>query len=402
MSAEHAGLRRARRMLALQALGGVIVGVLVVGLVTVAFVVLAQNHTTDSELRALAAAPQTTALPAGTWVVTVAADGQRVASAGAPTGLPRPEQQRRARTSGSDVVEETYVGAREYRTLTRPVDGSVVQAGVDLAPIEEERQRVLAALALAAAIACAVAAWLGTLLARRALTVWDEALARQRQFIADASHELRTPLARLALRSELLDRDLRAAGVPEPVLRDVTLLRQDSATLAEVMEDLLHAAEVSDRPDAGELVDVSEVVGDALALCQVVAEDRGLRLEATIEQVAAVRGSQPALRRVVDALVDNAMRYARTRVQVLVAPGEQGEVVLTVADDGPGLSSADPQQVFRRFARDDRSSSGFGLGLALVRDVVHRHGGSVDVESSEAGARFVVHLPAEVVDAEIA
>ena len=389
-------------MLALQALGGVVVGVLVVGLVTVAFVVLAQNHTTDSELRALAAAPQTTALPAGTWVVRVAADGQRSASAGAPAGLPRPEQQRRARASGADVVEETYVGAREYRTLTRPVDGSVVQAGVDLAPIEEERQRVLVALALAAAIACAVAAWLGTLLARRALAVWDEALARQRQFIADASHELRTPLTRLALRSELLDRDLRAAGVPEPVLRDVTLLRQDSATLAEVMEDLLHAAEVSDRPDAGELVDLSEVVRDALALCQVVAEDRGLRLEASIEQVAAVRGSQPALRRVVDALVDNAMRYALTRVQVLVAPGERGEVVLTVADDGPGLSSADPQQVFRRFARDDRSSSGFGLGLALVRDVVHRHGGSVDVESSDAGARFVVHLPAESVDAEIA
>lgn len=389
-------------MLALQALGGVVVGVLVVGLVTVAFVVLAQNHTTDSELRALAAAPQTTALPAGTWVVTVAADGQRSASAGAPAGLPRAEQQRRAHASGADVVEETYVGAREYRTLTRSVDGSVVQAGVDLAPIEEERKRVLVALALAAAIACAVAAWLGTLLARRALTVWDEALARQRQFIADASHELRTPLARLALRSELLDRDLRAAGVPEPVLRDVTLLRQDSATLAEVMEDLLHAAEVSDRPDAGELVDLSEVVGDAVALCQVVAEDRGLRLEASIERVAAVRGSQPALRRVVDALVDNAMRYARTRVQVLVAPGEQEEVVLTVADDGPGLSSADPQQVFRRFARDDPSSSGFGLGLALVRDVVHRHGGSVDVESSDAGARFVVHLPAESVDAEIA
>ncbi len=190
--------------------------------------------------------------------------------------------------------------------------------------------------------------------------------------------------------------------MPGPLLRDVTLLRQDSATLAEVMEDLLHAAEVSDRPDAGELVDLSEVVGDALALCQVVAEDRGLRLEASIEQVAAVRGSQPALRRVVDALVDNAMRYARTRVQVLVAPGEQGEVVLTVADDGPGLSSTDPQQVFRRFARDDRSSSGFGLGLALVRDVVHRHGGSVDVESSDAGARFVVHLPTESADAEIA
>ncbi|HEY8093661.1 MAG TPA: hypothetical protein VID93_07745, partial [Acidimicrobiales bacterium] len=74
-------------------------GVLVVGLVTVAFVVLAQNHTTDSELRALAAAPQTTALPAGTWVVTVAADGQRSASGGAPAGLPRPEQQRRARAS---------------------------------------------------------------------------------------------------------------------------------------------------------------------------------------------------------------------------------------------------------------------------------------------------------------
>ena len=76
-------------MLALQALGGVVVGVLVVGLVTVAFVVLAQNHTTDGELRALAAAPQTTALPAGTWVVTVArGDGQRQPLPVPPRGFP--------------------------------------------------------------------------------------------------------------------------------------------------------------------------------------------------------------------------------------------------------------------------------------------------------------------------
>jgi signal transduction histidine kinase len=391
--------RRARRVIAQQALAGVVAGVLVAGLVTVVIVLVGQSRQINNQLEALAGAPGTTAVPAGTFVVQVAGDGQRTASPGAPAELPRADQQRSARTARKDVVAETQVGDREYRTLTRVVDGAVVQAGVALAPYESERHRLIVALTLAGLGAAAVAAVLGARLGSRAVAVWDDAITRQRTFIADASHELRTPLTRLTLRADLLQRAVRAGASSDVVSADLVLLREESAGLADIVDDLLQPADLEGTPEAGELVDLVDVVDHVLRHNAVLAAERAVTLAGEVADVPPVRGAPTALRRAVDALVDNALHHARHRVVVsLHADGDWAEV--SVDDDGPGLSRDDAGRIFTRFGRGAGSQRGFGIGLALVSDVVARHGGAVEVVPLDPGTRFRIRLPVEPVEQE--
>jgi two-component system OmpR family sensor kinase len=147
---------------------------------------------------------------------------------------------------------------------------------------------------------------------------------------------------------------------------------------------------VGSSEEAGELVDLAEVVGAVGELNRQLAEQRGIALVVDVAEVPPVRGAAVALRRVVDALVDNALRHARSHVTVRL--GHEGaHVVLDVADDGPGMDPTVAHRIFDRFARHP-GSPGFGLGLALVSEVVHRHGGSVAVVPTDRGTTFEVRL----------
>ena len=111
-----------------------------------------------------------------------------------------------------------------------------------------------------------------------------------------------------------------------------------------------------------------------------------------------VRGSAAQLGRAVRNLVDNAARHAQGRV-VVTLRRDDGDVVLVVDDDGPGVPAADRDRIFERFTRLDesraRDAGGVGLGLSMVRAIVERHAGTVTVDDAPGGgARFVVRLPA--------
>jgi two-component system, OmpR family, sensor kinase len=219
-------------------------------------------------------------------------------------------------------------------------------------------------------------------------TETEEALTRQRQFVADASHELRTPLtsilANLELLVEVLDGERREAA--HSALRSSQRMRR-------LVGDLLLLA----RADANRTVphaptDVGQVLVDAAAELGPVAEGHELSVDA---RPATVDGSRDELHRMALNLMENAVRHtpAGTRVRASVGPGD-GEVVLTVEDDGPGVPDELRERVFERFVRGegDRGSSS-GLGLSIVRAVAESHGGRVDLEDARPGARFVVHLP---------
>jgi signal transduction histidine kinase len=122
----------------------------------------------------------------------------------------------------------------------------------------------------------------------------------------------------------------------------------------------------------------------------------GIRIDLSAVSAAQVSGDGAMLERVVRNLLDNAVRHARSAVSVSLA-ARDGVAELTVADDGPGVQPPDREAVFERFARLDearaRDAGGVGLGLAIVRDVVSAHAGTVAIEDAEPGARFVVRLP---------
>jgi signal transduction histidine kinase len=218
----------------------------------------------------------------------------------------------------------------------------------------------------------------------------DAARARQRAFVADAAHELRSPLANMRTQIEVAQHLGDRTDWPE-VAAD---LLADTQRLARLVDDLLLLARADDARVRDRAVEPVELGG----LLHAVAERYPPDLVSVVDSDAAwTEGEPEALRRAVANLVDNAVRHARHRVELAVAP-DGSQLLLTVTDDGPGIPAADRERVFDRFTRLDdaraRDAGGAGLGLAIVRELVRRHGGTVRlVEADGGGLRAEIRLP---------
>ena len=215
-------------------------------------------------------------------------------------------------------------------------------------------------------------------------------LARQRAFVADASHELRTPLTAILANLELLDEQLRGeqAETAEAALRSAQRMRR-------LVGDLLLLA----RADAGRRsvhrpTDLGEVLAEAAAELEPVAEGHNLQIQS--DGPAIVDGARDELHRLAVNLMENALTHTPpgTHVRAGAQPAD-GEVVLSVQDDGPGIPEELRPRIFERFVRGRGEQAGSsGLGLSIVRAVAEAHGGSVALEHPDGGgARFVVRLP---------
>lgn len=219
----------------------------------------------------------------------------------------------------------------------------------------------------------------------------EHSVRRQQRFVADASHELRTPLTRMRTELEVDERHPQKADTAATRRSQL----EEIAGLQRMIEDLLVLA----RSDAAgvsrsETVDLDDIVLEELR----TADGSFVATDASRVSAAQVVGDPDELRRVVRNLVENARRHARSRVSVELAENDD-VAILVVADDGSGIPVERRTEVFERFARLDESRTGgdghAGLGLAIVHDIVTRHGGSVQIDDAPSGgARFVVRLPA--------
>ncbi|GLK99243.1 sensor histidine kinase [Dactylosporangium matsuzakiense] len=230
--------------------------------------------------------------------------------------------------------------------------------------------------------------------ARLAVTTNDtldrlhQAHLRQGRFVADASHELRSPLA--SLRTGLEVALAHSDRADWPAVAERSLL--EVSRLQRITADLLQLA-VEDGPAPSDLVDVTDLVREQVAERSLAT---GPAVLATVAGATLVRGESVQLERLLRNLLDNAVRHARSTVSVTVSKSD-GTVVLEVADDGPGVAHPFRERVFDRFVRLDearaRDAGGSGLGLTLARAIAIRHGGTLRIEDSDAGARFVARLP---------
>ncbi|MDQ3935901.1 MAG: HAMP domain-containing histidine kinase, partial [Actinomycetota bacterium] len=219
----------------------------------------------------------------------------------------------------------------------------------------------------------------------------EGALARQREFVADASHELRTPLTSILANLELLEAELHGddAETAGAALRSSRRMRR-------LVGDLLLLA----RADAGreglrERVTLTDVAREAAAEAAPVSADHALQLDLP-ERGPVVEGVSDDLHRLTLNLVENALVHTPPGTAVTVRVGEAaGWAVLEVEDAGPGIPPEARERIFDRFVRGaGETGGGSGLGLAIVRAVAQHHGGAVEVgEGAAGGARFTVHLP---------
>jgi signal transduction histidine kinase len=231
-----------------------------------------------------------------------------------------------------------------------------------------------------------------------ARTEREGAMQRQREFVADASHELRTPLTSVLANLELLQASLASAAQAEDREIVDSALRS-SKRMNRLVGDLLLLA----RADAGRLdqhrrCDLAEIAGEAAAEAAPLLGKRHLTIDN--DRPLRVEGSPDELHRMVLNLLDNAAHHTPEDAEVTLRLREaDGDAILEVGDDGPGIAAEMREQIFGRFVRgpgpsDTTQGTGTGLGLAIVSAVVDSHHGSIEAtESQSGGALFRARIP---------
>jgi two-component system OmpR family sensor kinase len=230
------------------------------------------------------------------------------------------------------------------------------------------------------------------------LAVRHESEQKLRRFVADASHELRTPLASIRGYAEL---GQRPARLPADTARSLERIQSESVRMSTLVEEMLLLA----RLDAGRdlrtaPVALGALLVEAVADAHVAGPDHRWELELPPADVE-VRGDADRLRQAIGNLLANARLHtpAGTTVTAGLAATE-GDAVVTVTDDGPGIDPALQPALFERFTRGDDSRSrvagSTGLGLAIVAAIVTAHGGRVSVDSSPGRTVFRIELPLDV------
>ncbi|HWT05671.1 MAG TPA: HAMP domain-containing sensor histidine kinase [Xanthomonadales bacterium] len=275
-----------------------------------------------------------------------------------------------------DAAAFWYLAGREH-DLVEPLLGTPEGNAVYAAALRKNAL-ALALLDLPLLVVAGAAAYVLAAISVRPLVAARE---REARFAAEAAHELRTPLARIASVAQ----SARGAG---DAARDDALERiaatavEASATIGDLLA-LVREERVA--PRLSEPVDLG-----ALARAAVDAASRdGLRHDAQIAGESWVEGDERRLRRLVENLLENAARHARTLVRVRVEPDGK-RVALSVEDDGPGVAPELRERIFERFVRADDDERGSGLGLAICRAIARAHGGDVVLEERN---RFVARLP---------
>ncbi|PYE89941.1 sensor histidine kinase [Phyllobacterium leguminum] len=203
---------------------------------------------------------------------------------------------------------------------------------------------------------------------------------KRQRFLIDAAHELRTPIAIMQTRID---------GMPDGQER--TRLLDDVARLAETAEQLLDFERNDQAADPHETVDLVEIARTVVAELAPLAIAAGYQIAFHSEVESSMRkGSPSALPRAIGNLVRNAIDHGGNRGTITVSVSDDGQI--DVADEGPGIAEEHQQLVFEPFYRVTPKSTGAGLGLSLVKQVVANHGGEVALKSDVTGTSVAIRL----------
>jgi signal transduction histidine kinase len=215
----------------------------------------------------------------------------------------------------------------------------------------------------------------------------EQLVGSQRAFVADASHQLRTPLAALRLRLEYLE-----AEVPENVVDDLDSALDEVARLSRLVDGLLVLARAEQAQSAPGAVPLEDVIDGRCEAWDAFAAEKQVRILADVRGTPVAAATAGRLEQVVDNLLNNALEVAPPHSSVRISGQDRGVwVELRVSDEGPGMTRELRERAFDRFwqsgeaRKDGRPNGHFGLGLAIVRELVVSDGGDVSLEESESG-----------------
>jgi len=234
-------------------------------------------------------------------------------------------------------------------------------------------------------------------LARRTLEPIEDALETQSRFASDASHELRTPLTAIQVENEVA---VRNSGLTKA--QAIKLLQsnlEEVAKLKSLSEGLLRLANGNGQIEDPETVELKIVLNGAVGRLSKVAAGKKISINQKVDDIS-VKGDPDSLQELFSVFIDNAIKYSPANTKVTVQAVRRGkEAVIKISDHGNGIAAAEMPNIFDRFYRADSSRSksqtgGYGLGLAIAKQIAQAHYGHIEVTSlPDKGSTFTVYLP---------
>ena len=292
---------------------------------------------------------------------------------------------------------QTKVMMTSQAVSSPPMPMQTVYVGKDVTAMYNGLEKATSALAALGVIAIIFAAAIGYVLSGGAMQPIREAYERQRQFAADASHELRTPLAVVLASADLLRSD---PTITSPFLKQVIEdVRDEVKKMTKLVSDLLTVA----RTDGKALqlkpvrMDIAAVARQTVRMMRAFAEKKDIAIKEMLPSHMEIYADEQKIRQLILILIDNAVKYTldHGHIMVSIVLSENGRIHLSVADSGIGIAAEDQGRIFDRFYRVDKARSrrmgGNGLGLAIAREIVEAHHGTITLES-EVGKGTIFHV----------
>lgn len=303
-------------------------------------------------------------------------------------------------------VQELERGLRRPEpVLQLPVNAGGLSMEIRNQIITERRElfdtaqdRIIARLIIINLLILVSGGFLSYYLALRTLKPIEEAHETQSRFTADASHELRTPIT--AMRSEnevaLMNPKLSLKDAKQQLQSNVEELEK----LSSLSDGLLRLAQLEYKDVPTDELKASSIIDEAVQRVMPLAETRKIHIIANSSTDAVVMGDATSLYESIVILLDNAIKYSPEASEVsLQTDKKQKHVTITVSDHGPGITADELPHIFDRFYRADSSRTkqvvgGYGLGLAIAKNIIEKHGGSLSANSIlGSGSSFTIRLP---------
>ena len=224
----------------------------------------------------------------------------------------------------------------------------------------------------------------------------EQSFEAEQRFISDASHELRTPTTVILAECNYAQKNAETVADCRSALE---VIRRQAEKMSALVRSLLEITRMDQGTQKAsfEYADLSELVG---VVCeeQALVSQKGIRLETTVQPNIFCEMDVFLITRVLQNLIENAYKFGREDGLIHVSlTRESGGAVISVADNGIGIAPDQLDHIFKRFYQADenrRGQTGMGLGLSMVEQIVHLHGGTIEVNSTlGAGTTFFVHLP---------